>query len=64
VTEIVGFDIGARFVLAPNAIRVITRSGTFPIDVYRRQHDLFLEDLCDVADELDDWLTEALEHKA
>jgi hypothetical protein len=59
VTQITGFDIGTRFVLAPNTVRVITRSGTFPIDVCRRRGNLFIEDLCDIADELDDWLENA-----
>ncbi len=43
---------------------MITRSGTLPIDAYGRQPDLILDELFDIADELDHWLTEALEHRS
>ena len=59
LAQITGFDVGGRFLLSPNFVRVITSSGTFPISVYGGEHDLFLDRLLDIADELDDWLEAA-----
>jgi hypothetical protein len=64
LAQIIGFDIGSRFQLASNAVRVIARSGTFPIDVYGRRRDFFVEHLCDIADELDGWLADAQQDNA
>jgi len=59
VTEIVGFDVGARFQLARNAVRVVTQSSAIPIGAYGRWADLFLDIPSEIADELEDWLEDA-----
>jgi hypothetical protein len=64
LAQITGFDVRARFVLRTFTVRVITRSGTFPIGVYMRRSGLLFDHLCDIADELDDWLAEAQGRKA
>jgi hypothetical protein len=61
LTEVVGFDIGARRAFG-HQIWVITRSGAFPIEAYGSRPLRAL--LFDTAGELDGWLAEAREHGA
>jgi hypothetical protein len=68
VAQITGFDVRARWFLETLTVRVITKSGAFPIGVCMRRTGLFLElrinRLCDIADGLENWRAEALARQA
>jgi hypothetical protein len=59
LAQITGFDVGARFLLSIYFVRVITPAKAFPIGVYLRRTTLFLDGICDIADDLEDWLEAA-----
>lgn len=63
LAQITGFDVRARWSIRVFTVRVVTKSGTFPIGIYTRRSGLLIDHLCDIADELDDWLAEAQGHK-
>jgi hypothetical protein len=56
VTQVIGFEVGSRFVIGPHRLRVITESGIIPVGAIDPRPDFLLGDLLDIADELDDWL--------
>jgi len=58
LAQIIGFDVGRRFVTSRNSVRVITPAGVFPIGAYGfwSLEQFFVEDLDQIATELNDWL--------
>jgi hypothetical protein len=63
LAQITGFDVRARWGVRVFTVRVVTKPGAFPIDMYRRGSGLLLDHLCGIADELDDWLAVAQARK-
>lgn len=56
VAQVIGFEIGSRFVIGKNRTRVTTASGIITIGAFGPRPNFLHGDLIAFADELDDWL--------
>jgi hypothetical protein len=59
LAQVTGFEIGSRFVIGPNRLRVITEAGIVPIGAIDPRPDFLLDELVDIAGELYNWLEDA-----